>query len=147
MGVFARSFRTTIFYKETTMSKIEELIQGHKRVWFYLKDEQTKVRFVQDATALGCIYLNSEHLNIRNWSFKTLSDTADIPYETVKKLLNGKIRKPSFYCIWQIAQALECTVDELAGNTRPDPLTLHINENSEEISRILTDLEAILKLN
>lgn len=87
------------------------------------------------------------HLNIRNWSFKTLSDTADIPYETVKKLLNGKIRKPSFYCIWQIAQALECTVDELAGNTRPDPLTLHINENSEEISRILTDLEAILKLN
>ena len=87
------------------------------------------------------------HLTRRNWSLKMLSDTADIPYETVKKLLNGKIQKPSFYCIWQIAQALGCTVDELAGNDRQtDPLSQHLSDNSEEISRILTDLEAILKL-
>lgn len=82
-----------------------------------------------------------------NWSFKTLSDTADIPYETVKKLLNGKIQKPSFYCIWQIAQALGCSVDDLTGDGKQlDPLSQHLSDNSEEISRILTDLEAILKL-
>lgn len=48
------------------MNKIEKLIQEHEHVWFYLKDAETKARFVQDATALGCIYLNGEHLNIRN---------------------------------------------------------------------------------
>lgn len=86
-------------------------------------------------------------LTQRNWSFKMLSDKADIPYETVKKLLNGKIQKPSFYCIWQIAQALNCSVDELAGNDRtPDPLAQHLSDNSQELSRILTDLEAILGL-
>ena len=86
-------------------------------------------------------------LTQRNWSFKMLSDKADIPYETVKKLLNGKIQKPSFYCIWQIAQALNCTVDELTGNARtPDPLAQHLSDNSQELSRILTDLEAILGL-
>ena len=86
-------------------------------------------------------------LTRRNWSLKLLSDTADIPYETVKKLLNGKIQKPSFYCIWQIAQALDCTVDELVGcEKQPDPLSQHLSDNSEAISRILTDLEAILNL-
>lgn len=48
------------------MSKIEELIREHERVWFYLNSEETKARFVQDATALGCIYLNGEPLNIHN---------------------------------------------------------------------------------
>lgn len=48
------------------MSKIEELIQGHERVWFYLKDEETKAQFVQEANELGCIYLNGEPLNIHN---------------------------------------------------------------------------------
>ena len=82
-----------------------------------------------------------------NWSLKTLSDTADIPYETVKKLVNGKIHKPSFYCIWQIARALNCSVDDLVGDGKPsDPYSMHLSDNSEEISRILTDLEAILKL-
>ena len=86
-------------------------------------------------------------LSARNWSLKMLSDNADIPYETIKKLLNGKIEKPSFYCIWQIAQALDCSVDDLAGDSRQsDPLSQHLTDNSEEISRILTDLEAILRL-
>ena len=46
------------------MSKIEELIQGHERIWFYLKNEKTKAQFVRDATALGCIYLNGDQLDI-----------------------------------------------------------------------------------
>ena len=43
------------------MNKIEKLIQEHERVWFYLKDAETKAQFVRDATALGCIYLNGNH--------------------------------------------------------------------------------------
>ena len=48
------------------MNKIEKLIQEHERVWFYLKDAETKAQFVRDATALGCIYLNGNHLDIHN---------------------------------------------------------------------------------
>ena len=48
------------------MSKIEELIQKHERVWFYLNSEETMVRFIQDINALECIYPNGEPLNIHN---------------------------------------------------------------------------------
>lgn len=48
------------------MSKIEKLIQENERVWFYLRDEETKAQFVQDANALGCVYLNGDPLNIHN---------------------------------------------------------------------------------
>ena len=35
----------------------------------------------------------------RNWSMKTLADKADLPYETVKHLMAGKIGRPSFISI------------------------------------------------
>lgn len=46
------------------MNKIEKLIQEHERIWFYLKDSETKAQFVKDATMLGCVYFNGEHLDI-----------------------------------------------------------------------------------
>lgn len=51
----------------------------------------------------------------RDWSMKMLADQAELPYETVKKLLGGKIIRPSFVSVWQIAAALECSLDELSG--------------------------------
>ena len=48
------------------MSKIEELLQKHACVWFYLNSEETKVRFIQDITALECMYPNGEPLDIHN---------------------------------------------------------------------------------
>lgn len=51
----------------------------------------------------------------RDWSMKMLADQAELPYETVKKLLGGKIVRPSFVSVWQIAVALECSLDELSG--------------------------------
>ena len=51
----------------------------------------------------------------RNWSMKTLADKADLPYETVKHLMAGKIGRPSFISILKIANALECSLDDLAG--------------------------------
>lgn len=41
----------------------------------------------------------------RNWSMKTLADKADLPYETVKHLMAGKIGRPSFISILKIANA------------------------------------------
>lgn len=38
-------------------------------------------------------------LSDRNWSLKMLADKADLPYESVKKLISHKIRKPSFLSI------------------------------------------------
>lgn len=46
---------------------------------------------------------------------KMLADQAELPYETVKKLLAGKIVRSPFVSVWQIAAALECSLDELSG--------------------------------
>lgn len=80
-------------------------------------------------------------LSQRNWSLKMLSDRADLPYESVKKLVNGKIGKPSFISIWQIANALDCSVDGLAGRSAPsDAVLKQISENANEIHRILSQM-------
>lgn len=85
-----------------------------------------------------------EELARRNWSLKMLSDKADLPYESVKKLISGKIRKPSFVSIWQIANALGCSVDKLAGRQDPSNAVFHqISEDTSEIFRILTDMEKL----
>lgn len=81
-------------------------------------------------------------LSRRNWSLKMLADKADLPYESVKKLLSHKIRRPSFASIWQIADALGCSVDALAGQGTPAPdVLLQISEDTSEMFRILTDME------
>ena len=48
----------------------------------------------------------------RNWSMKTLADKADLPYETVKHLMAGKIGRPSFISILKIANALGIFLDD-----------------------------------
>lgn len=48
------------------MKKMEELIQNHARVWFYLKDRETKKQFVKEMTAMGCCYLNGDDLTLDN---------------------------------------------------------------------------------
>lgn len=81
-------------------------------------------------------------LSQRDWSLKTLADKADLPYESVKKLVNHKIQRPSFISIWQIANALGCSVDKLAGREDPSAAVLHqISENASEIFHILMDME------
>ena len=80
----------------------------------------------------------------RGWSLKTLADRADLPYETVKKLLNGKITRPSFICIWQIANAFGCSTDSLAGRSDPSRAALEqISENASELLRIISNISAL----
>ena len=81
-----------------------------------------------------------------NWSLKMLADQSDLPYESVKKLINRKIQKPSFYSVWQIANALGCTVDQLAGGTQAEKNIERQAANTREIFRILADLQTLLKI-
>lgn len=83
-------------------------------------------------------------LSKRNWSIKMLADKADLPYESVKKLIGGKIERPSFFSIWQIANALGCSIDSLAGRKDPTSAALHqISEGTTEIFRILAEMDKL----
>lgn len=54
-------------------------------------------------------------LSSNQWTIKDLSDASDIPYESVKKLVNGKINNPSIFTLQKIANALHCSIDYLIG--------------------------------
>ncbi len=83
-------------------------------------------------------------LALRSWSLKTLADRADLPYETVKKLLNRKIARPSFICIWQIANAFGCSMDSLAGRSDPSRIALdQISENTSELLRLISNIRIL----
>lgn len=85
-------------------------------------------------------------LSDRNWSLKMLADKADLPYESVKKLISHKIQKPSFVSIWQIANALGCSVDKLAGRKdRTSAVLRQISQNTSEIYRLLNDMDRLSK--
>lgn len=80
----------------------------------------------------------------RSWTLKDLADRADLPYESVKKLINHKIQRPSFVSIWQIANAFGCSMDRLAGRKDPYESTLRqISENAAQITRMISDLEQL----
>lgn len=54
-------------------------------------------------------------LSKNNWTIKNLSDFSNMPYESTKKLINGKVDNPTIYTICKIADALGCSVDFLLG--------------------------------
>ena len=88
-----------------------------------------------------------------NWSLKMLSDKADLPYESIKKLVNRKIQKPSFQSIWQISQALGCSLDELAGSGgkgqrpigRSRAESKQLAEKTRAIQALMRELEELLR--
>ncbi|HJC58680.1 MAG TPA: helix-turn-helix transcriptional regulator [Candidatus Eisenbergiella intestinipullorum] len=57
----------------------------------------------------------SAQLSRHNWSLRTLSDRSSVPYETIKKVANAKIKNPSLKNILKIAEAFGCSIDYLAG--------------------------------
>ena len=58
----------------------------------------------------------SSQLCTHNWSLKMLSDKSGVPYETIKKIANGKIDNPSLRSTMKIASAFGCSIDYLAGH-------------------------------
>ena len=56
-------------------------------------------------------------LSLHNWSLKMLSDNSGVPYETIKKVANGKIQNPSLKNVMKIAEAFGCSIDYLTGRS------------------------------
>ena len=56
-------------------------------------------------------------LSLHNWSLKMLSDNSGVPYETIKKVANGKIQNPSLKNAMKIAEAFGCSIDYLTGRS------------------------------
>lgn len=65
----------------------------------------------------------------KGWSIRQLSDFSDLPYESVKKLVGGKINNPSVYTLIKISSALDCSIDFL---TDPKKLIIHNYESLSE---------------
>ena len=47
----------------------------------------------------------------KNWSIRQLADEAELPYESVKKLVGGKVNNPTIYTISKVCDALNCSID------------------------------------
>lgn len=52
----------------------------------------------------------------KHWSIKELSEQSELPYESVKKIVGGKINNPTIYSLSKICQALDCSLDYLLKN-------------------------------
>jgi len=74
-------------------------------------------------------HLNSSVINLKNninhflflnnWSLKTLSVRSDIPYDSLKKLVNGKIANPSLNSLLKLSNAFGCSLDHLVSSNSP----------------------------
>lgn len=53
----------------------------------------------------------------KNWSIRQLADEAELPYESVKKLVGGKVNNPTIYTISKVCDALNCSIDYLLGRS------------------------------
>nr|WP_308628752.1 helix-turn-helix transcriptional regulator [uncultured Eisenbergiella sp.] len=77
----------------------------------------------------------SSQLSTHNWSLKILADKSGVPYETIKKIANGKISNPSLKSILKISVAFGCSIDYLAGkeslpakpDTAANPMYSYLN--------------------
>ncbi len=87
----------------------------------------------------------NHQLSIHNWSLKILSVNSGISYETLKKLLNGKIQSPSFYTIYKLADVFHCSVDELAGIENPLSIQLRsLVDTKNQLVHLVEHMEKTL---
>lgn len=80
-------------------------------------------------------------LESRGWSLRTLSDESNIPYETLKKLLNRKIENTSIHNIIKIAAAFHCQIDYLISEDTLDYTTFHSSDHTKTIWRYLIEID------
>lgn len=87
----------------------------------------------------------NHQLSIKNWSLKILSDKSGLPYETIKKLAGGKIKNPSFYSVYRVAHAFDCSVDTLLGEENPAQAQVScLSQDVKRLRHILNDMDIIL---
>ena len=49
----------------------------------------------------------------KGWTIKQLSEKSELPNESVKKLVGGRINNPTIYTLIKISTALDCSLDSL----------------------------------
>jgi transcriptional regulator with XRE-family HTH domain len=80
-------------------------------------------------------------LNKQGWTLKTLAEESDIPYETLKKLMNHKINNPSMNSIVRIASAFHCGVDFLMGLDDRLLAEPSLSRHSQSALQYLSDMD------
>lgn len=66
-----------------------------------------------DHLVKNLVFNIDQYLSERNWTIRVLSEKSDIPYESLKKLVNGKISNPSICSLVKLSNAFECSIDSL----------------------------------
>lgn len=74
----------------------------------------------------------------KGWSIKQLSEKSELPYESVKKLVGGKINNPTIYTLIKIGKALDCGIDFLV--TPKENFSLKSQNLSERALTLLIEL-------
>lgn len=76
-----------------------------------------------DKKTIELLYYKNAFVNTINrmmynngWSIKQLSEKAELPYESVKKLVSGKINNPTIYTVIKLSKAFGCGLDLLIEN-------------------------------
>lgn len=74
----------------------------------------------------------------KEWTIKQLSEKAELPYESVKKLIGGKINNPTIYTLIKLSKALDCGLDFLL--EPKETSDLHPSKLSKRTFTLLVEL-------
>lgn len=69
----------------------------------------------------------------RGWTTQVLADKANLPVDTINKIISGSTKNPNSDTLKRIATAFDITVDELM-NTEPAPADPPSRKPAEDIS-------------
>ena len=105
------------FYFKLTYSYAKYYTKGG----LYLNDKNMEILHYKDRI----VSTINKFMYDRNWSIKQLSETSGLPYESVKKLVGGKINNPTIYSLVKICKAFECSLDYLLKNQPSYSFKLH----------------------
>lgn len=78
-----------------------------RRILNNMNNKNEEIRFYKERTLKNIYRLMSQN----NWTLRQLADNSLLPYESVKKLMSGKISNPSIYTLMKISHAFGCGID------------------------------------
>ena len=84
----------------------------------------------------------------KGWTIKKLSDRSELPYDSVKKLVGGKINNPTIYSLIKICTALNCSLDSLVSWESVFHLNFHsFPQRTLTLLREMANFEMYLSIN
>lgn len=90
------------------MRTINQLLQEHERVWFYLQDKETELAFVNELNAIGATYLNGNQVTQDNCS-PIMSVHKDLKVAHLMIMIWNASFAPNFkeHCSKELSQAIK----------------------------------------